>query len=129
MKNETDRFRLKSPCRDCPFRSDVTPFLRAGRVKEILDDIILRGDNHFHCHKTIEYGENDNGDETHGKERSQVCAGAMIMQERAGRPSVLARLGRLFGAYDPAKLNMNAPVYETPQAMIAAHTKENCNDA
>lgn len=112
-------FKLKSPCKDCPFRTDVTPFLSPERVQGFKQDLIIN-DNHFHCHKTVKYGENDEG-ETHDVSNSQLCAGAMILQEKHGRPSVMARLGRVYGLYSPQKLDMVAPVYNSIDEMIEAY--------
>lgn len=43
---------LISPCKNCPFRTDIKPFITAARAKDILSS-----QGEFHCHKTIEVGE------------------------------------------------------------------------
>lgn len=92
-------FNLKSPCNDCPFRTDHPISLRPGRMKGILNDV-LRGDKTFACHKT-----------THGSAReTSHCAGALILLENSGRPNFLPRASHALGIYDPEKLNMDAPV-------------------
>jgi hypothetical protein len=111
---------MSSPCADCPFRSDKPPFLRHGRAVEIAD--MLRGGGHFHCHKTLDY-DNDDGEGVVRSE-SQLCAGALITLERGERGAMFtSNLVRIFArtGWNPDELNMKAPVYAGLDAWIAAH--------
>jgi len=58
-------FELRRPCRNCPWRADLTPYLAAERVAEIVQAPA------FQCHKTVDYssGEDEPGN------RPQQCAG------------------------------------------------------
>lgn len=105
---------MTTPCDQCPFRSDVRPYLRKARVREI-EESLERGE--FPCHKTAQYDEDGeptrSGDEVH-------CAGALILMEKEGRSSQMMRIAERIGMYDPSKLNMNAPVYESFDEMEKA---------
>lgn len=52
MRNKSP-FLLRKPCGNCPFRTDVTPFIKADRVGEILHPHNTSG---FVCHNTVDYG-------------------------------------------------------------------------
>lgn len=113
-------FNMKTPCANCPFRSDVTPYLEPGRVREILADCV-EGDASFHCHKTVTH--DDDGDATTtGKELQ--CAGALIMAERLGRVPQMVRIAERLGMYRRDELDMAAPVYTSPFKMLQAYNKE-----
>lgn len=88
----SDLFGVQSPCRDCPFRRDVPGFLTQQRAQqiagEILDDRTI-----FHCHKTVEYGEDD----TPETAEAQHCAGAAIVLWKVSRPNVAMRIAMMHG--------------------------------
>ena len=109
-------FNLHTPCKDCPFRTDVKPYLRPDRVMEICANIIERQQT-FACHKTTEHDED--GDPIHSNDE-QHCAGALVFLERLERPNQLMRIAERFGQYDRRKLDMTAPVYRTPTEMARA---------
>lgn len=105
---------LTTPCANCPFRTDVRPYITAARAREILSS-----EGEFHCHKTLDYSDGE------GRERkgTQVCAGFLICLEYEGRPNQMMRIAGRIGMYDPRKLNMGAPVYRGVSRAIAAHKK------
>lgn len=96
----------KTPCDNCPFRSDKSFALRDGRVREI-EESLVRGE--FPCHKTTTYDED--GD-LHATAKSQHCAGALILLEKLNQPSQMMRISERVGMYDRSKLDMGAPVYD-----------------
>lgn len=122
------KFDLKTPCKDCPFRSDRPGYLRKARAREIstaLDPRHLGGGSTFTCHKTTVPADDD--DEDGGMvdgPNAQHCAGALIMLEKSGRLDhnqtlrIMARLG----AFDPAALDLDAPVHASAEDWIAAQT-------
>jgi len=112
-------YNLKKPCANCPFRSDIKPFIKPERAEEICDSL-LRGQD-FPCHKTT--GSNDDG-ETTVESDSQMCAGAMIMLEKMEAPTQMMRISERFGKYDHTKLDMEAPVYYDTDEMIDRHYEE-----
>lgn len=130
------RFDLKSPCSSCPFRRDVPAFLHPQRAREICD-AILKHDETFACHKTVDYseegepydpeGEGDillgNLDEGRQTQETHHCAGALILAQKLGHPNQLTRIAGRMGLYDHRKLRLDAPVFDTPAEMIRHHRK------
>lgn len=114
---------LITPCANCPFRTDIQPFITAARAREILTQ-----DGEFHCHKTITIGDLlDDDDETWGDvtndDKAQVCAGFLICLEHEGRPNQMMRIAERLGAYDASRLRMDAPVYTSIGDAIKAHKR------
>jgi hypothetical protein len=114
------KFDLVRPCDNCPFRCDrATGFgLRRAFVREILGGGQGRAwwpTASFPCHKTIEYGD---GDRTVIPPTAQQCAGVMLILQREHRPNTAMQLAQRLGFWNPAKLDQNAPVYESTQAAI-----------
>ncbi len=68
---------MKKPCKHCPFRSDVTPFLHPERAEEIAY-AACNPYSEFACHKTTEYDEE--GEDLEQTENSKLCAGFLAMQ-------------------------------------------------
>lgn len=114
-------FNLTKPCKDCPFRSDVRPYLTTRRVREIIAGLI-GAQATFACHKTTKC---DDEGETIETRKTEHCAGALILLERQGKPNQLMRISERLGFYDRTKLDMDAPVYRDPRAMIQAHDRQN----
>lgn len=115
MVQKKDPYSLKTPCPNCPFRTDVKPYLSPERVEEIRDGL-ERGE--FPCHKTLDYDTDEEGGvET---EKTAHCAGALILLEKEGTPSQMMRISERLGMYDARKLDMDAPVFDSWDDMIAA---------
>lgn len=113
-------YSLKTPCANCPFRTDVKPYITAGRVRDI-----LTAPGEFYCHKTIkpQAGDGDDGDDGDvvDDSRAVVCAGFLIVLENEGVPNQMMRIAERLGLYDPSKLKMDAPVYGSVDDAIQAH--------
>jgi hypothetical protein len=107
-------YALTSPCKDCPFRSDIRPYLTRERIDQI-DNSLIRAE--FPCHKTTEHDDDDNYVPT---DNEQHCAGALILLEKLERPSQMMRIAERLGLYDRRKLDMKAPVFDTFKEMRAA---------
>lgn len=106
---------LKKPCKNCPFRTDVIPYLSNERAEEI--GMALMNDNTFSCHKyTNSLGHE--GEEEH-------CAGAMIMLEHCDKPNQWMRISERLGMYDRRKLDMDQPVFKKISSFIKAVRKHN----
>lgn len=111
-------YRLTTPCKPCPFRTDVTPYLRAERAAEIVQAIRDGGD--FPCHKTTVLVEGEDGEEELARgPKSQQCAGSLILQQKEGAGQV-TRIAERLGAFDPEALDMVAPVFDHYQDFIEA---------
>lgn len=108
-------FAAVRPCKHCPFRNDITPYLRPERAHDIADSL-QRGDD-FPCHATVEYADSQQGDASNAAR----CAGAMIICEKQDQPTQAMRIGERLGLYDRQALDMNAPVYDTFTDWVDAH--------
>lgn len=109
-------FDLTSPCPQCPFRTDIKPFLTRPRAKEIADGL-LHQQATFACHKTTEH--NDDGEHVL-RDSEQHCAGALIVLEKMNRPNQMMRIMERIRLYNRHALKMEAPVFDTLRAFIAA---------
>lgn len=106
-------YELTSPCDNCPFRRDVKPYIRPSRVVEIARGLERA---EFPCHKTVNHEHRDESTEIH-------CAGALILLEKIQQPSQMMRICERIGMYDASKLDMDAPVYDDFDEMLAAHKR------
>jgi hypothetical protein len=119
VEGATMKFTMTSPCPMCPFRTDIRPFLRKDRAREIAD-ALTRQQQTFQCHNTVDYNNTD--EDGHGNERTknaQHCAGAMIVLEKMEQPNQMMRICERLGAYDRRTLEMDAPVFDTMRAFVA----------
>ena len=77
---------VKKPCKHCPYRADVKPFLTPERGEE-LAYLANNPYSTFTCHKTLEHDDDDDdydddyddGQGYHG-ESSKICAGFLSLQ-------------------------------------------------
>lgn len=106
------QFTLTDPCKKCPFRSDIKPYLNADRVAEICDA------PSFACHQTTVEDESSDEGDMKVTDKSQMCAGYMILREKIKAPSQMMRIAERLGLYNYKKLNMKAPVFKTIKQMI-----------
>ena len=67
----------KKPCKHCPFRRDVKPFLHPERAEEI-SNAASNPYSEFHCHATL--GHDDDEGDTMVVGTSLICAGFLAMQ-------------------------------------------------
>lgn len=76
---------MKEPCKNCPFRVDVTPFLHPDRAAEI-SYAAQNPYADFYCHKTTvsdeEFG--GEGEEMVATDTSKMCAGFLTLRAQAG---------------------------------------------
>jgi len=73
---------IKQPCKHCPFRNDVKPYLHPNRACEIAY-AALNPYNDFPCHKTTEYDDSEEGNML-VTEESKTCAGFLTLRAQAG---------------------------------------------
>lgn len=144
-------FAVVRPCAHCPFRTDVRPYLRPERARDIAGALLAGED--FPCHATIDYsgsadsasnadasgcepeklpGTDDSGCETEAEyeytaepdtSNAARCAGAMILCEKHDAPTQAMRIGERLGLYDRRALAMTAPVFDTFEQWIAAQPR------
>lgn len=118
------RYALKKPCPKCPFRTDVTPYLRPERAAEIAYSI--QGGSEFPCHQTTVEVEGEDG-MTHlvdNPSKSIVCAGSIIVMEKQATPNQMLRIAERIGSYDPSTMDMDAPVYGSFAEWQRSYTPE-----
>lgn len=106
-------YKLKKPCKDCPFRADIPPFLTQARAEEIASSLVR---SEFPCHKTLEYDD----DEGHETKSTAHCAGALIMLEKMEQPSQMMRISERLGMYDRFSLDMDSPIFDDAESFIDA---------
>lgn len=109
---------MTKPCDNCPFRTDKPFYLAPGRAREIAD--ALKGDRHFTCHKTIDYGAAEDVERRPYDADEQHCAGATIVLWRMQAPNQWMRWAGRLGLFDPDKLDMEAPVYADLDEFVSA---------
>lgn len=107
------KYDLVNPCKECPFRNDIPPYLTVERVVEIWNSLHR---SEFPCHETVTY--DDDGEPIRGGDKERHCAGALILKEKMGDSSQMMRICERLGMYDRSKLNMDAPVFDEIEDMI-----------
>jgi len=115
-------FVLKKPCKSCPFRTDVSPYLNRARAQEIAASL----EHHsFPCHKTVDHDavdcEHEEGQWVGWRDKWQHCAGAEIMREKMDRPGDMLQISQRLGLRDPSRLRMDSPVFADEQDFIDHH--------
>lgn len=75
------RYWMKEPCKHCPFREDVPPFLHPDRGAELAYGTQNKYQEFF-CHKTLEH--DDECEDGFVGSSSLVCAGHLSMQVQDG---------------------------------------------
>lgn len=90
---------MKKPCPHCPYRRDVKPFLHPDRGAE-LAYAAQNEYNEFHCHKTTETVEYDDGENDRiATERSKMCAGFLtLMAQECGTE----RVASFYPGFEPS---------------------------
>lgn len=114
------RGQMNTPCDNCPFRSDVRPYLRPERGREIW--AALQQGGTFPCHKTTVHVETDDGEDLVSGPDSLWCGGALrLLETRGGADrNQMVRIGERLGIIDLTKLDREAPVYESPEDWFRA---------
>ncbi len=122
------KFTLKTPCKDCPFRTDVPGYLSSTRARGIARNA-QTGAATFACHKTVKHDEDGEQVRSDGEIH---CAGALIMAEklnkgRSGGPGChvnqLVRIASRFSGFNADELDVEAPVFDSVEAMAKHHGK------
>jgi hypothetical protein len=111
-------FNLNAPCPDCPFRSDIRPYLRRTRAEQIVRDLERMT---FACHETVHCPQPRDKRGRFDHRMQHHCAGALILMHKSDRQGDLQQVAERLGLYDRGELRMDAPVYDTFEQMIEAH--------
>lgn len=125
------RFDLKTPCKNCPFRTDATAirFQCRERAVEIEESAYRHG---FPCHlSAVDTSEDDeDGGYTFGEE-TQHCAGATIMYQNGGFSGNVPfeRLPEKTQDRVLDRLDYAAPVFDGPDAFLDSYGAEDQEEA
>lgn len=102
---------MKQPCKHCPFRIDVTPFLHPDRAEEIAYASQNRYSS-FACHKTTMADEESEDGEMLVTENSKECAGFLTLRANSGE--------RIPNGFEPAW----DLCYSDPFEMVEAYEQQ-----
>lgn len=122
MKTILDTFfALRRPCANCPFRKEGGVPLQPGRLAGIVEGLVSGEHTTFHCHKTVHGprgGDWDDEGTYRASNQESMCAGAIILLEKAHRPTLAMRLGVALGMHDPARLAAHHSEIVDPSAEL-----------
>jgi hypothetical protein len=123
----TDQFKLKKPCRNCPFQptKEAIKFACEERAEEIAESAYRNG---FPCHlsaKDTSDDDPDNGGFVFG-DKTQHCAGAIMMFIRDGNESGWPGIDNDEDLAEKleAQMNWKAPHFESENDFIAASSQQ-----
>jgi hypothetical protein len=115
------RFDLKTPCKNCPFRTDETAirFQCRERAEEIEELAYRRG---FPCHLSADIDE-DAGYEFARDGKTQHCAGALLMYLHEGESSTPGT-GNNEDLFErlAERMDFHAPVFQSIDDFLDANT-------
>lgn len=112
-------FKLKRPCSNCPFRTDIVFPLSADRAREIADSLEQET---FPCHKTVDYGLEDPVDQLN--DGTQHCAGAAIMRLKMNRPGRMIQIAERLGLCDLSSYDLSAAVFSDDRDFIEGRSQD-----
>ena len=101
-------YTMREPCDACPFLKGSGFAWRS---------LVAHASGEFACHKTCDLNDKDDGSVFEPKQngKSLHCAGALIFLEKQNNPHQMMRIVERLGMYDRRKLNMEAPVVNSPK--------------
>jgi hypothetical protein len=123
-------FKMTAPCDNCPFRKEGGIRLRPDRAREIAHQFTDSQGGTFPCHKTVDYGTEDDEGNT-SLDGTQMCAGGLLFAEKQGKANQLVRIMERIGAYDARKLAGHDLVFDSLAMMLKAQLPKGreCNSA
>lgn len=118
-------FRLKRPCKNCPFLKKGAIELMPGRLEDIVEGLVKDDSSSFVCHKTLAPAEDDiesDHDQDNEIQKRRInldageamCAGAAAHLMKIGRPTIGMRLSILSGALAATHWSEAAPLVVDP---------------
>lgn len=98
-------YRLKKPCKNCPFLKRGAVELRPGRLNGIVQGLEQDDSRVFLCHKTLRPDDDLEGADEHRRIDYEggeaMCSGAAAYLMKVGRPTITMRAGFIFKAIYP----------------------------
>ena len=126
------RYDLRTPCRNCPFRSDETRirFSCRERAEEIEESAYRNG---FPCHLSAELVEDDEEWESNGYvfgDATQHCAGYILMQLHESSGDAWPGMGNDEELLErlEQRMNLEAPVFHSIEEFLAANEETDVRD-
>ena len=123
------KYNLIRPCSECPFRSDFPKRFEGWlghRAEKMVATVIIQSYT-FACHKTVKRQDcDDEGEDICNDESEQsACAGALILHRKLNTTFENPGMRYLYvrGHYNPEKLDMTSPVFDTAEEFVDFHTK------
>lgn len=124
------RWDLKTPCKNCPFRTDETAirFACRERAEEIEESAYRNG---FPCHLSATLDEDDEDGGFEFAESTQHCVGATLMYQRGGFSGNVPfeRLSECQQERIAQRLDFDAPVYDGPDEFLDSYGPEEAEEA
>lgn len=116
-------FDLKKPCDNCPFRKEGGIRLEPRRAREIAQGQIDNPGFTFPCHKTVNYDDRDEDDDTHyvWQKQNQYCAGALNFALNVGRSNQMIRIAAITG-WKWKEMKEQELCFDSVASMVAAQT-------
>lgn len=107
-------------CAQCPFRTDVPAYITRERAAEIAS--ALEHDRPFHCHKTVDYDEDEDGETV--ASGGTWCIGAAATMHRTDelRGNLSARLAEQLGFLSIDALDLDAPLSRNLAEWVERHS-------
>lgn len=116
------KFDLRTPCKNCPFRTDETAIRFACRERAVeIEESAYR--NGFPCHLSADFDEDeDDGGYVFG-DNTQHCAGATIMYLQGGASGNVPFEWLPERKQDAItdRLDFDAPVYDSPDDFLDSY--------
>lgn len=108
------------PCQDCPFRTDAAAIRLIRRRKEQIATALRQGAV-FHCHKTVDYSYDEEGEEVAVQHPGvKACGGAMVVMIKDGTPNGPLQVAFRLGWVQRKDFVLDAPVHESLEEWIEA---------
>lgn len=108
-------FKLRAPCKDCPFRKDVPRYLHPQRYETLGLDLINGAS--FHCHKTVDYTQatlGEDGGRDGNVSEASLCAGAQIWLENMGMSMQAVQIAHRLLGHPIPEFKSRDSIWKTP---------------
>lgn len=93
--NPEEYFDHRKLCENCPFRkSSPKGWLGKKRATEIATSV--QDDQHFHCHKTLDYNYDQTTESEDHTRDAKVCTGSFVLDHKLGNANFQYRLASMF---------------------------------
>lgn len=109
------KFDRYAPCADCPFLIEGGIRLRAARIGEIAQSLLVEPGATFPCHRTVNHDRRRPRDES-------VCAGSLLFLRNVGSHTTIIQLAGRMRLFNPTKLKGQRRVFRSLAAWLHGGT-------